>query len=287
MNASPEAGTQTGVDASGSVETGRAGEAARDRRPMVEVVDLHKEFGPAHVLRGVNLTVPTGSVCVVLGPSGSGKSTALRCINQLETITAGRIYVDGELMGYREGVHRGAPALFELHPKEIARQRAKVGMVFQRFNLFPHMTALGNVVEAQVQVLGRSQSAARARAAELLERVGLSDHSDHYPAQLSGGQQQRVAIARALAMDPELMLFDEPTSALDLELVGEVLAVMRALAESGMTMIVVTHEIGFAREVADQVVFMAEGVVVEQGTPEQVLSSPREARTQDFLARVL
>ncbi|WP_066464836.1 amino acid ABC transporter ATP-binding protein [Sanguibacter suarezii] len=254
---------------------------------MVEVVDLHKEFGPAHVLRGVNLTVPTGSVCVVLGPSGSGKSTALRCINQLETITAGRIYVDGELMGYREGVHRGAPALFELHPKEIARQRAKVGMVFQRFNLFPHMTALGNVVEAQVQVLGRSQSAARARAAELLERVGLSDHSDHYPAQLSGGQQQRVAIARALAMDPELMLFDEPTSALDPELVGEVLAVMRALAESGMTMIVVTHEIGFAREVADQVVFMAEGVVVEQGTPEQVLSSPREARTQDFLARVL
>ncbi|WP_093186878.1 amino acid ABC transporter ATP-binding protein [Sanguibacter gelidistatuariae] len=254
---------------------------------MVEVVDLHKEFGDAHVLRGVDLTVPTGSVCVVLGPSGSGKSTALRCINQLESITAGRIYVDGELMGFREGTHRGAPALFALHPREIARQRTKIGMVFQRFNLFPHMTALGNVVEAQVQVLGRSKSAARARAVELLERVGLTDHRDHYPAQLSGGQQQRVAIARALAMDPELMLFDEPTSALDPELVGEVLAVMRSLAETGMTMIVVTHEIGFAREVADQVVFMADGVVVEQGLPEQVLTSPREARTQDFLARVL
>lgn len=260
---------------------------ARDDAPMVEVVDLHKEFGTAHVLRGVNLTVPTGSVCVVLGPSGSGKSTALRCINQLETITAGRIWVGGDLMGFREGTHRGQPALFELHPKEIARQRASIGMVFQRFNLFPHMTALGNVMEAQVQVLGRSKAEARSRAVELLERVGLSDHSDHYPAQLSGGQQQRVAIARALAMDPELMLFDEPTSALDPELVGEVLAVMRSLAEEGMTMIVVTHEIGFAREVADQVVFMADGVVVEQGTPEQVLGAPREARTRDFLARVL
>ncbi|MBN9374458.1 MAG: amino acid ABC transporter ATP-binding protein, partial [Cellulomonas sp.] len=196
-------------------------------------------------------------------------------------------HVDGVLMGYREGERNGKPTLFRLHPKEIARQRANVGMVFQRFNLFPHMTALGNVIEAQVQVLRRSKDEARERAVFQLERVGLGDRMDHYPAQLSGGQQQRVAIARALAMDPELMLFDEPTSALDPELVGEVLAVMRDLAASGMTMIVVTHEIGFAREVADQVVFMADGVVVERGTPDEVLSNPREARTQDFLSKVL
>ncbi len=255
--------------------------------PMVSMEGVHKWYGHHHVLRGIDLTVPKGTVATVLGPSGSGKSTALRCINQLEEIGAGRIHVDGALMGYREGVHRGRPALFRLHPRQIAQQRANVGMVFQRFNLFPHMTALGNVTEAQVQVLRRTKEEAYQRSLAMLERVGLGDHVDHYPAQLSGGQQQRVAIARALAMDPELMLFDEPTSALDPELVGEVLSVMRDLAESGMTMIVVTHEIGFAREVADQVVFMAEGVVVEQGTPDEVLGNPREPRTRDFLAKVL
>jgi len=255
--------------------------------PMVSIEGVHKWYGHHHVLRGIDLTVPKGTVATVLGPSGSGKSTALRCINQLEEIGAGRIHVDGALMGYREGVHRGRPALFRLHPRQIAQQRANVGMVFQRFNLFPHMTALGNVTEAQVQVLRRTKEEAYQRSLAMLERVGLGDHVDHYPAQLSGGQQQRVAIARALAMDPELMLFDEPTSALDPELVGEVLSVMRDLAESGMTMIVVTHEIGFAREVADQVVFMAEGVVVEQGTPDEVLGNPREPRTRDFLAKVL
>ncbi len=255
--------------------------------PMVELAEVHKAFGHHHVLRGINITVPRGSVCVVLGPSGSGKSTALRCINQLEEVSGGRVLVDGELMGYRETVHRGAPALQRLSPQEIAQQRSRIGMVFQRFNLFPHMTALGNVVEAQVHVAGRGRRQARERAEEQLAKVGLADHVGHYPSQLSGGQQQRVAIARALAMDPELMLFDEPTSALDPELVGEVLAVMRDLAESGMTMIVVTHEIGFAREVADQVVFMADGVVVEQGPPDHVLVTPREQRTQDFLARVL
>jgi polar amino acid transport system ATP-binding protein len=255
--------------------------------PMVDMQGVHKWYGHTHVLRGIDLTVPKGTVSTVLGPSGSGKSTALRCINQLEEIGAGRIMVDGVLMGYREGERNGKPTLFRLHPKQIALQRANVGMVFQRFNLFPHMTALGNVTEAQVQVLGRSKDEARERAVFQLERVGLADRMDHYPAQLSGGQQQRVAIARALAMDPELMLFDEPTSALDPELVGEVLAVMRDLAASGMTMIVVTHEIGFAREVADQVVFMADGVVVERGTPDEVLSNPREPRTQDFLSKVL
>ncbi|MCG2799925.1 MAG: amino acid ABC transporter ATP-binding protein [Cellulomonas sp.] len=254
---------------------------------MVELAGVHKFFGEHHVLRGIDLAVPKGSVTVVLGPSGSGKSTALRCINQLEQIDAGSIHVDGELIGYREGVRRGAPALFRLHPRAIAAQRARIGMVFQRFNLFPHMTALSNVVEAQVQVLGRTKSEAEVRARGMLEQVGLSDRVDFYPAQLSGGQQQRVAIARALAMDPDLMLFDEPTSALDPELVGEVLAVMRDLAGSGMSMIVVTHEIGFAREVADQVVVIADCQVVEHGSPAAVLGTPSEQRTRDFLARVL
>jgi len=254
---------------------------------MVQVEGLHKMFGDLHVLRGVDLEVPSGSVCVVLGPSGSGKSTLLRCVNELEEITGGRIRVDGELMGYREVVKDGRSHLYRLHPKVIARQRSSIGMVFQRFNLFPHMTALENVMEAPVQVRGLSKAQARARATELLDRVGLGDRADHYPAQLSGGQQQRVAIARALAMDPELMLFDEPTSALDPELVGEVLAVMRDLARSGMTMMVVTHEIGFAREVADTVVFMDEGVIVEQGTPDQVLGNPQHERTRSFLAHVL
>jgi polar amino acid transport system ATP-binding protein len=255
--------------------------------PMVQVDGLHKEFGHLHVLRGVDLVVPAGTVTVVLGPSGSGKSTVLRCINQLEDITAGRVRVGGELMGYREGERRGEPTLYRLASKDIARQRSRIGMVFQRFNLFPHLTALGNVVEAQVQVLHRSRADARDRALALLGRVGLGDRTEHYPAQLSGGQQQRVAIARALAMDPELMLFDEPTSALDPELVGDVLGVMRDLAESGMTMVVVTHEIGFAREVADQVVFMADGVVVERGAPDEVFGNPRETRTREFLASVL
>ena len=255
--------------------------------PMVEIAGVHKAFGDVHVLKGVDLEVPRGSVCVVLGPSGSGKSTLLRCINELEDLTAGRIYVDGDLIGYREVDKNGKKRLHRLHPKVIAEQRSRIGMVFQRFNLFPHMTALQNVMEAPVQVRGLSRAQARARAVELLERVGLADRMDHYPAQLSGGQQQRVAIARALAMDPELMLFDEPTSALDPELVGEVLAVMRDLAESGMTMIVVTHEIGFAREVGDHVVFMDDGVIVEQGDPREVLTNPREERTREFLAHVL
>lgn len=254
---------------------------------MVQMRDVHKEFGHNHVLKGIDLTVPAGSVCVMLGPSGSGKSTALRCINQLEEITAGRIYVEGELMGYREVERGGEIRLHRLHPKIIAKQRAHIGMVFQRFNLFPHFTALQNVIEGQVQVLGRSKDEATVRARQLLDRVGLADRMDHYPAQLSGGQQQRVAIARALAMDPDLMLFDEPTSALDPELVGEVLAVMKDLASDGMTMIVVTHEIGFAREVADQVVFMADGVIVEQGPASQVIDNPQEQRTQDFLSKVL
>jgi len=255
--------------------------------PMVELAGVHKWYGDAHVLRGVDLTVPVGSVTVMLGPSGSGKSTALRCINQLEEIGAGSIRIEGELQGYREGTRGGKDVLFRMHPQQIAVQRARVGMVFQRFNLFPHLTALGNVMEAPVQVLRKSKDEARERATEMLTRVGLADRLDHYPSQLSGGQQQRVAIARALAMDPELMLFDEPTSALDPELVGEVLGVMRDLAASGMTMIVVTHEIGFAREVADQVVFMADGVIVEHGPVSQVIDAPTEQRTQDFLAHVL
>ncbi len=250
---------------------------------MVDVRDVHKLFGDLHVLKGVDLTVQRGEVCVLLGPSGSGKSTLIRCINELEQISAGRLYVDGELMGLREVDGK----LHRLSDKEIAAQRAKVGMVFQRFNLFPHMTALGNVVEAQRQVLRRSKADAEARAREELTKVGLADRMDHYPAQLSGGQQQRVAIARALAMDPQLMLFDEPTSALDPELVGEVLNVMKALADSGMTMIVVTHEVGFAREVADQVVFMDDGAIVERGTPAQVIDNPQNPRTQDFFAKVL
>ncbi|WP_062522508.1 amino acid ABC transporter ATP-binding protein [Demequina silvatica] len=251
---------------------------------MVEVREAHKMFGSLHVLRGVDLTVQPGEVCVVLGPSGSGKSTLLRCLNELEELTGGSVRLDGELLGYREDA---SGRLHRLHPTAIARQRSRIGMVFQRFHLFPHMTALENVMEAQVQVLKRSKSAARAKAVELLERVGLSGRMDHYPAQLSGGQQQRVAIARALAMDPEIMLFDEPTSALDPELVGEVLAVMKDLAAGGMTMVVVTHEIGFAREVADHVVFMDEGVVVEEGVPAQVLDAPQQERTKDFLSHVL
>lgn len=254
---------------------------------MVQATGIHKFFDDLHVLRGIDLTVMPGQVCVVLGPSGSGKSTLLRCINQLETISAGRLYVEGELLGYREVVKGDQSVLHELPDKEIARQRARIGMVFQRFNLFPHMTALENVMEAPVHVLGRKRSQARTRAQELLARVGLADRADHYPSELSGGQQQRVAIARALAMDPEIMLFDEPTSALDPELVGEVLQVMKDLAASGMTMVVVTHEVGFAREVGDNVVFMDEGVIVEMGPPQQVIDAPHEARTRSFFSKVL
>lgn len=255
--------------------------------PMVDVREVHKFFGHLHVLKGINLTVQRGEVCVILGPSGSGKSTLIRCINEMEQISAGRLYVDGELMGLREVTKDGRTVLHRLRDSEIARQRSKIGMVFQRFNLFPHMTALQNVMEAPRQVKGMARQDAEAVARAQLARVGLTDRADHYPAQLSGGQQQRVAIARALAMEPELMLFDEPTSALDPELVGEVLGVMRELAASGMTMIVVTHEVGFAREVSDQVVFMDDGVIVERGLATQVIDNPRQARTKDFFGKVL
>ncbi|MBK6885596.1 MAG: ectoine/hydroxyectoine ABC transporter ATP-binding protein EhuA [Tetrasphaera sp.] len=250
--------------------------------PLVHAVNVTKSFGDNQVLKGIDMDVHKGEVVCFLGPSGSGKTTFLRCINQLETIDGGRIWVDGELMGYadRNGhLHR-------LHDKEIARQRRDIGMVFQRFNLFPHKNVLDNIIEAPVQVKGESKSEAVNRAKELLARVGLADKPAAYPAQLSGGQQQRVAIARALAMRPKLMLFDEPTSALDPELVGEVLTVMRELAKEGMTMIVVTHEMGFARDVADRVVFMDGGVVVEQGAPTQVINNPQHERTKTFLRRM-
>jgi polar amino acid transport system ATP-binding protein len=250
---------------------------------MVDVQGVHKRFGRLEVLRGIDLEVQRGEVMVILGPSGSGKSTLLRCINHLENIDAGRISVDGNLVGYRQVGDR----IYELKEKEVAQRRAEVGMVFQRFNLFPHMTALGNVVEAPLRVRGTPRAEATKRAQELLERVGLEQRAGAYPSQLSGGQQQRVAIARALAMDPKLMLFDEPTSALDPELVGDVLDVMRALSGEGMTMMVVTHEMGFAREVADQVVFMDGGVIVERGQPAEVIGAPREARTKAFLSKVL
>ncbi|MDN2500087.1 MULTISPECIES: amino acid ABC transporter ATP-binding protein [Nocardia] len=251
--------------------------------PMIRAERVCKNFGALQVLQGVSLEVARGQVMCLIGPSGSGKSTFLRCINHLERVNAGRLYIDGDLVGYRE---RGG-RLYELRPRESARQRRDVGMVFQHFNLFPHRTALANVIEAPIHVKKLSRSKAVARARELLDRVGLADKADAYPAQLSGGQQQRVAIARALAMDPKLMLFDEPTSALDPELVGEVLTVMRELAQSGMTMVVVTHEMGFAREVADQLVFMDGGVVVEAGDPREVLANPQHERTQAFLSRIL
>ncbi len=254
-----------------------------DTELMVRAESVHKSFGSLEVLKGIDLAVRPGEVSVVIGPSGSGKSTFLRCINHLEKINAGRIWVDGELIGYRE---RGG-RLHELREKEVAAQRRSIGMVFQRFNLFPHMTVLENIQEAPCRVNGVPRAQSRERAMALLERVGLADKARGYPGQLSGGQQQRVAIARALAMQPKLMLFDEPTSALDPELVGEVLDVMKDLARSGMTMIVVTHEIGFAREVGDSLIFMDGGVVVEAGDPREVLANPKHARTQGFLAKVL
>ena len=251
--------------------------------PMVKAENVPKRFGRLEVLRGIDLEVGRGHVMCLLGPSGSGKSTFLRCINHLEKINAGRLSVDGELVGYREEGGK----LHELHDREVGRKRAQIGMVFQNFNLFPHMTAIDNVALAPIRVLDVGRREAMERATELLNKVGLGDKLDTYPVALSGGQQQRVAIARALAMQPKLMLFDEPTSALDPELVGDVLDTMRQLAHEGMTMIVVTHEIGFAREVADLVVFMDDGVVVEKGPPKEVLDNPREKRTQEFLWKVL
>ncbi|MEV5534440.1 amino acid ABC transporter ATP-binding protein [Streptomyces prunicolor] len=252
-------------------------------RPMVKAEAVHKSFGLSHVLKGIDLEVNPREVFCLVGPSGSGKSTFLRCINHLEKINAGRLYVDGRLVGYRQQGDK----LYELKEKEVSAQRRDIGMVFQRFNLFPHMTALENVMEAPVQVKRETKAVARERAQQLLDRVGLGDRTGHYPAQLSGGQQQRVAIARALAMQPKLMLFDEPTSALDPELVGEVLDVMRDLAADGMTMIVVTHEMNFAREVGDSLVFMDDGVVVESGHPREVLMNPQHERTKSFLSKVL
>jgi len=250
---------------------------------MVDARSVRKFYGANQVLNGISLTVEQGEVLCIIGPLGSGKSTFLRCLNHLESINGGRIYVNDELMGYRQV----GKVLHELKPKDIARQRQSIGMVFQRFNLFPHMTALQNVIEAPIGVAGVSAEDAKTLGLELLAQVGLADKADHYPAQLSGGQQQRVAIARALAMKPKLMLFDEPTSALDPELVGDVLDVMKNLAKAGMTMIVVTHEMGFAREVADKVVFIDKGLIVEQGTPKQVLDNPQESRTKAFLNKVL
>jgi len=251
--------------------------------PMVKAEAVHKRFGRLEVLKGVSLEVAPGEVMCLLGPSGSGKSTLLRCINHLEKINSGRLSVDGELVGYRQVGEK----LHELRESEVALKRSQIGMVFQHFNLFPHMTALENVTCAPLRVKNEPRDRADSRARELLGQVGLGDKVDAYPSQLSGGQQQRVAIARALAMEPKLMLFDEPTSALDPELVGDVLAAMQQLARDGMTMIVVTHEMGFAREVADTVVFMDAGVVVESGKPADVLSNPSHERTRAFLSKVL
>jgi polar amino acid transport system ATP-binding protein len=250
---------------------------------MVKAEEVCKSFGALDVLKGITLEVGKGQVLVLVGPSGSGKSTFLRCINHLEQVNAGRLYVDGELIGYRD---KGTK-LHEMSPRDAAKQRRDIGMVFQHFNLFPHRTALENIIEAPMHVKGVKKNQAVDRGRDLLNQVGLSDKAEAYPAQLSGGQQQRVAIARALAMNPKLMLFDEPTSALDPELVGEVLGVMKKLAAEGMTMVVVTHEMGFAREVANELVFMDGGVVVEHGPPREVLSNPRNERTKAFLSKVL
>jgi polar amino acid transport system ATP-binding protein len=255
----------------------------RDSEDMVRAEAVHKSFGSLEVLKGIDVVVKPGEVCCVLGPSGSGKSTFLRCINHLEKINAGRIFVDGDLIGY----HERNGKLHEMGERDVARQRRSIGMVFQRFNLFPHMTVLQNIMEAPCQVKRENKAEVRERAASMLDRVGLAEKMDNYPGQLSGGQQQRVAIARALAMRPKLMLFDEPTSALDPELVGEVLDVMKGLARDGITMIVVTHEIGFAREVGDSLIFMDGGVVVEQGPPRDVIGNPQEERTKAFLSKVL
>ncbi|MFD0705410.1 amino acid ABC transporter ATP-binding protein [Alloscardovia venturai] len=255
-------------------------------QPQIEIKEVHKAYGDLHVLKGINLEVMPSTVTVILGPSGSGKSTLLRMVNQLETITGGEIDVDGEMIGYKWVQKNSQKVMQTLSDKEIAKQRSHIGMVFQKFNLFPHMTVLENVMEAPIHVAGMKKAQAKKEALAYLDMVGLADHVNHYPSQLSGGQQQRVAIARAIAMHPDIMLFDEPTSALDPELVGEVLGVMRKLADDGMTMMVVTHEIGFAREVADQVVFMDGGVVVESGAAD-IIDHPQTERFQDFLKAVL
>ncbi len=257
----------------------------QESKPMVLAESVCKSFGALHVLKGITLEVGKGQVLVMVGPSGSGKSTFLRCINHLEQVNAGRLYVDGDLIGYRE--KKRGDKLYEISPRDAAKQRRDIGMVFQHFNLFPHRTALENLVEAPMHVKRVKKADAVARAKDLLDQVGMAEKATAYPAQLSGGQQQRVAIARALAMNPKLMLFDEPTSALDPELVGEVLEVMKKLAAEGMTMVVVTHEMGFAREVANQLVFMDGGVVVESGPPREVLSNPQHERTKAFLSKVL
>jgi polar amino acid transport system ATP-binding protein len=249
----------------------------------VEMQNIHKFYGPVHALKGVDLRVKRGEVCVAIGPSGSGKSTLLRCINQLESISAGRVFLKGELQGFTERDGRFHP----LSSRQVSAQRRLTGMVFQRFQLFPHMTALANVMEGPSHVKGWSNERSRSKARELLKRVGLDGFGSRYPGQLSGGQQQRVAIARALAMEPEVMLFDEPTSALDPELVGEVLDVIKDLARSGITMVVVTHEIGFAREVGNHLVFMDQGQIVEEGHPRTMLASPKNPRTEAFLSKVL
>ncbi|AXK52404.1 MULTISPECIES: amino acid ABC transporter ATP-binding protein [Pseudomonas] len=251
---------------------------------IIEARDLHKSFGALQILKGISLSVRRGEVVVLIGASGSGKTTFIRCINLLEQIQSGLIRVNGRAMGYRE---RADGSLVRDSERNIARQRRDIGMVFQRFNLFPHMTALENIIEAPIQVLGVPRAEAVEQARALLARVGLADKAGHYPSMLSGGQQQRVAIARALAMKPQAMLFDEPTSALDPETVGEVLQVMKQLAQEGMTMVVVTHEMGFAREVADRVVVLDQGELIEQGPPEQIFSRPSHPRTQAFLSRVL
>jgi polar amino acid transport system ATP-binding protein len=250
---------------------------------MVQAEGVRKRYGRVEVLQGIDLEVRKGAVMCIIGPSGSGKSTFLRCINHLEKVDGGRLTVDGQMVGYRESGGR----LYELRDREVCQRRAEVGMVFQHFNLFPHMTVLDNVTIGPIRVKGETKTSATRRADQLLDQVGLAEKSGAYPRQLSGGQQQRVAIARALAMQPKLMLFDEPTSALDPELVGDVLDVMRSLATEGMTMIVVTHEMGFAREVGDSLVFMDQGVIVESGPPREVLSNPTQERTQAFLSRIL
>ncbi|ALE06430.1 arginine ABC transporter ATP-binding protein [Arthrobacter sp. ERGS1:01] len=252
-------------------------------RGLVEITDIHKSYGAVEVLKGVSLTVQPGGVAVIVGPSGSGKSTLLRTINHLEKVDSGYITIDGALVGYRQRGH----TLHELREKEILKQRTEIGMVFQNFNLFPHLTALENVVEAPVVAQGKSKAEARRRGLELLDRVGLKDRAGAYPRQLSGGQQQRVAIARALALDPKILLFDEPTSALDPELVNEVLDVIRELATSGTTLVIVTHEMGFARDVADTVIFMDQGRIVERGTPAEVFGNPQEERTKSFLSKII
>jgi polar amino acid transport system ATP-binding protein len=263
-----------------------AGSVATDPRPRTTLLarDVRKRFGANEVLRGVSLQVQRGEVICMIGPSGSGKTTFLRCLNHLERIDSGRIELDGKLLGYRE---RPDGTLVEQPARDVARQRAEIGFVFQRFNLWPHLTALENIIEAPIHVRGERRDAAVATAERLLDRVGLLEKRDAYPTKLSGGQQQRVAIARALAMSPKLMLFDEATSALDPETVGEVLAVMAELAAEGMTMICVTHEMGFAREAADRVVMMDDGLVIEEGPPEHFFTRPSNERTRQFLSKIL